>query len=92
MTTERQPFEDVSQIKNWDFTKVMLFFFGGNIRQDDTLCLLVGIPLSRGHRFLAKSPRPRLGLLVPAVSLTYFAISKSPARRFGKGKLSYLDL
>ena len=26
-------------------------------------------------------PRPRLGLLVPAVSLTYFAISKSPARR-----------
>ena len=74
-----------------DFSKVMLVFFG-YIRQDDTLCLFVGIPLSLGHRFLAKSPRPRLGLLVPAVSLTYFAISKSPARRFGKGKLSSFDL
>ena len=35
---------------------------------------------------------PRLGLLVPAVSLTYFAISKSPARCFGTGKLSSFDL
>ena len=91
MTTERQPFEDVSQIKNRWFFKSHVSFFG-YIRQDDTLCLFVGIPLSLGHRFLAKSPRPRLGLLVPAVSLTYFAISKSPARRFGKGKLSSFDL
>ena len=29
MTTERQPFEDVSQIKNCDFTKVILDFSGG---------------------------------------------------------------